>query len=95
MKSEKAGIKNIGYYVLGNVSFNVIFAMSKTIMINKIGGKENFVQNLQSSFAETFWFYTIMFAVLLIGDRIYKKTTIHQLNQRLNQVKKGSEENEK
>ena len=95
MKFKKAFFNYILYYVLGNVCFNAIFSITKTILINMLGAQEILLENFLSSFRETFIFYTFLFILILLANIIYKKYMINQLNQRLNKVKEGSDNYEK
>lgn len=95
MKFRKLFLPFLGYYVLGNVGFNFIFSITKTLCLNWLGGKENFVQNLYWSFAETVIFYTALFLLIAFVYMLYKKNMVNKLNQRLNQIKERSGKNEK
>lgn len=95
MNRKKMILNYLVFYVIGNVIFNIIFSIVKTIGINTIGGQESFTQNLLASLKETWIVYTLVFITIVAINEIYKKSTIHKLNQRLNQIKEGSEEDEK
>ena len=95
MKKMKTFFRYMIYYVIGNISFNIIFAIVKTLVINRLGGQDILEKNLLTSFRETFVIYTILFVILCGVNMIYKNYIVQQLNQKLNVVKIRGEKYEK
>lgn len=95
MSRKKMILNYVFWFIIGNVIFNILFSIVKTIGINSLGGNSVFIENLLASLQETWIVYTIIFIVLAVSNEIYKKNTIQKLNQRLKKIKEGSEAYEK
>lgn len=95
MKQLKILLNYFIFFIIGNVIFNTIYSIVKVFMINAIGGSERYSSNLILSFRETIIIYLIIYLFLIIIDIIKKRTTINRLNEKLKDMKKRGEKNEK
>lgn len=74
--------------IIGNIIFNLIYSIFKTITLVNIGAmNEVFVKNLKNSFTETFIIYLIIYVIAVIIQIYYDKTIINKLNKKLNKTK--------
>ena len=75
-------------FVIGNVIFNFIYSIVKTLVLKNIGAvNEIFVDNLKNSFTETFIIYVIIYVILVIIQILYDKAIVNKLNEKLNKTK--------
>ena len=75
-------------FVLGNIIFNFIFAIIKTLTLNSIGAiNETFIENFKISFVETFVVYIIIYVIAVIAQILYDKSIVNNLNNKLNKTK--------
>ena len=75
-------------FVIGNIIFNFIYAIIKTLTLKSIGATSEFlVENITNSLTETFIFYIIIYMLLLIIQNIYDKSLVNKLNNKLNKLK--------
>lgn len=75
--------------VVGNVFFNFVFAIVKTLTFHKLGAtRESFNSNLINSFKETFILYIVLYAIAVLVQVLYDNFIISELNKKLNQAKK-------
>ena len=74
--------------ILGNIIFNFVFAIIKTLTLTNIGAtNENFVDNLKISFTETYLVYIIIYIIAVIVQILYDKSIVNRLNNKLNKTK--------
>lgn len=74
--------------IIGNIIFNLIYTIFKTITLVNIGAmNEVFVKNLKNSFAETFTVYLIIYVTAVIIQIYYDRTIINKLNNMLKKTK--------
>ncbi len=95
MNQKKVALNYILFYIVGNVIFNIVFSTIKTVWVNAIGGRDLWLENLFISFQETILFYTLVYVIMVMMNESYKKITVYKLNQKLNKIKEGSEEDER
>lgn len=91
-------LKYILYYVIGNIIFNLVSSFSQIIFLSYFG------LNILSGFWNTYWniyfetsknfiiVYTIIFGILVIVDVLYKKYITQKLNENLQKIKRGDED---
>lgn len=74
--------------ILGNILFNIIFAIIKILTLHEIGAtNESFYNNMLSSFSETFIIYIIFYIVSVILQILYDRTLVNKLNNKLKKTK--------
>ena len=74
--------------ILGNIIFNVIYTIIKTITFHEIGAiNESFVNNMKLSFAETFMLYIIFYILAVVFQILYDRSLINKLNNKLKKTK--------
>lgn len=74
--------------VIGNIIFNIVYAIIKTLTFYKIGAtNETFIYNMMSSFAETFIIYMILYIISVVLQILYDKSIVKKLNNKLNKTK--------
>ena len=74
--------------IIGNIIFNFIYAIIKTLTFKNIGAiSENFTENMITSFRETFLVYILIYIISVIIQILYDKFLINQLNNKLNKTK--------
>lgn len=95
MKRVLGFLKYILYFIIGNVIFNLTFSVTKTIVINELGANEKFTELFIFSFKETNVIYSVVFLLILILNYIYNIYITKNLNEKLKNIRKGSEKYEK
>ena len=74
--------------ILGNILFNTIYALVKTLTFHKIGAtNEMLIDNLISSFGETLIIFIILYVVAVILQILYDSSIVNKLNNKLNKTK--------
>lgn len=74
--------------ITGNIIFNIVYAIIKTLTFYKIGAiNETFIDNMMSSFAETFIIYIILYIIAVVLQILYDKSIVNKLNNKLNKTK--------
>ena len=74
--------------ILGNILFNTIYALVKTLTFHKIGAtNEMLIDNLISSFGETLIIFSILYVVAVILQILYERSIVNKLNNKLNKTK--------
>ena len=74
--------------ILGNIIFNIVYAIIKTITFHEIGAiNEKFVNNITSSFSETFIVYIILYMLSAALQILYDKSIVNKLNNKLKKTK--------
>jgi len=74
--------------ILGNIIFNIIYAIIKTLTFYKIGAtNESFTNNIMLSFAETFTIYIIFYIISVVLQILYDKSLVYKLNNKLKKTK--------
>lgn len=74
--------------ILGNILFNTIYALVKTLTFHKIGAtNEMLIDNLISSFGETLIIFLILYVVAVILQILYDRSIVNKLNNKLNKTK--------
>lgn len=82
-------------FITGNIIFNFVYSIIKTMTLINIGAtKETFIENLKNSFIETFIIYIVIYLILVIIQVLYDKYIIDKLNNKLKQQRKRGDENE-
>ena len=94
MKSIKNILPYLLYFIVGNLLFNLIFSIIKTLTVNIIGGNESYINTFISSFNETILIYIPLFLLIVTVNILYKTIIINQLNSKLKKVKERGEKNE-
>jgi len=88
MKFFKKYYVYISELIIGNIIFNLIYSIFKTITLVNIGAiNEVFSKNLKNTFLETFIIYLIIYVIAVIIQIYYDKTVINKLNNKLNNTK--------
>lgn len=95
MRKVLGFLKYVLYFILGNIIFNLIFSATKTIVINELGANEKFTELFIFSFKETAVIYSVVFLLILILSYIYNIYITKNLNEKLKNIRKGSDKNEK
>lgn len=81
--------------IIGNIIFNFVFAIIKTLTLTNIGAtKENFIDNLKVSFIETYIVYIIIYIIAVIVQILYDKFIVYKLNNKLKKQRKGGNDYE-
>lgn len=81
--------------IIGNIIFNFVYTLIKTITLKNLGAiNENFTTNIITSFKETFIVYLIIYIILAVIQILYDKSIINKLNDKLNKQRKGGNSNE-
>lgn len=76
--------------IIGNILFNFIYTIIKTLTFKNIGAiNETFIENLTVSFSETLIVYIIIYSVLATIQILYDRAIVNKLNKKLNKAKKG------
>lgn len=74
--------------IVGNIIFNFIFSIIKTLTLNNIGAtNETFIENFKISFGETLIVYIIIYIIAVIMQILYDKSIVDKLNNKLNKTK--------
>ena len=74
--------------IVGNIIFNLIYSIFKTITLVNIGAmNEVFIKNFKNSFTETFIIYLIIYVIAVIMQVYYDKSIINKLNKKWNKTK--------
>lgn len=74
--------------ILGNIIFNVIYAIIKTLTFHQIGATNEIVtNNIISSFSETFIIYIVFYIVSVALQILYDKSLVNKLNNKLKKTK--------
>ena len=74
--------------VIGNIIFNFIYAVIKTLTFKNIGAtSETFIKNIKISCAETFIIYIVFYIIAVIAQILYDKSIVNKLNIKLNKTK--------
>ena len=74
--------------IIGNIIFNFIYAIIKTITLKNIGAiNETFIENMITSFTETFIVYIVIYIIAVIIQVLYDKSIVNKLNNKLNKTK--------
>lgn len=74
--------------IIGNIIFNTIYSLIKTLTFKKIGAtNETFIKNFLSSFKETFIVFIVMFIISVIVQIIYDRLIVKKLNDKLKRTK--------
>jgi len=94
MKSIKNILPYLLYFIVGNLLFNLVFSIIKTLTVNIIGGNESYINTFISSFNETILIYIPLFLLIVTVNILYKTIIINQLNSKLKKVKERGEKNE-
>lgn len=82
--------------ILGNIIFNLIYTVVKTLTFHKIGAaNEKLINNLISSFKETIIIFLILYIVSVIIQILYDKSIVKKLNNKLKNQKEGGDYYEK
>lgn len=95
MKSVLFILKYIGYFVIGNIIFNFIFASTQAVILNMLGLQENFFEIYISEFYNNLLIYSILFFIILFLNLIYNMVITKKLNKKLEKAKERSKEDEK
>ena len=75
-------------FIIGNIIFNFVYAIIKTLTFQKIGAiNETFAENIITSFEETFILYIIIYIISVILQVLYDKSIVKKLNMKLNKTK--------
>ena len=78
--------------IIGNIIFNFVFAIIKTLTLTNIGAtNETFVNNFKISFTETYLVYIIIYIIAVIVQILYDKSIVDRLNNKLNKTKERGE----
>lgn len=79
-------------FIVGNIIFNFIYAIIKTLTFKNIGAtNESFIENMPTSFIETFIVYIIIYVCSVIMQILYDKYIVNKLNDKLNKTKERGE----
>lgn len=79
-------------FIIGNIIFNMIYAIIKTLTFHGIGAiNETFMNNMILSFAETFIIYSIFYIISVIFQILCDKFIVNKLNNKLNKIKERRE----
>ena len=82
--------------IIGNIIFNFVYAIIKTLTFQSIGAtnetcfesfKVSFTENFKISFVETFVVYIIIYVIAVIAQILYDKSIVNNLNNKLNKTK--------
>ena len=74
--------------ILGNIIFNTIYAIVKTLTFHTIGAtSETLMNNMISSFKETIIIFLIFYSVSVILQILYDRSIVNKLNNKLNKTK--------
>ena len=74
--------------IFGNIIFNFIYAVVKTLTFHTIGAtSETFMNNLIVSFKETILIFLIIYIVSVILQILYDRFLINKLNNKLSKTK--------
>lgn len=82
-------------FIFGNIIFNLLFSIIKTIILNNIGGiDETYINNFLYSFRETILCYILIYVFILIIQISYDRYLVKTLNEKLKKQKKGGNDDE-
>ena len=82
--------------IIGNIIFNFVYAIIKTLTFQNIGAtNETLFENLKVSFAETFIVYIIIYVIAVVTQILYDRSIVKKLNNKLNKTKERGEWYEK
>ena len=74
--------------IVGNIIFNFIFSIIKTLILNNIGAtNETVIENFKISIGETLIVYIIIYIIAVIMQILYDKSIVDKLNNKLNKTK--------
>lgn len=74
--------------LIGNIIFNFVYAIIKTLTFQSIGAtNETFFESFKVSFTETFIVYIVIYIVSVIVQILYDKSIVDKLNNKLNKTK--------
>ena len=74
--------------IIGNIIFNIIYAIIKTLTYLKIGEvNATFIENFKMSVEETIIIYTILYIISVIWQILYDKAIVKKLNMKLEKTK--------
>ena len=74
--------------IIGNIIFNTVYATIKTLTFYKIGAaNETFIDNMISSFSETFIIYIVFYIISVVFQVLYDKSIVNKLNNKLKKTK--------
>ena len=75
-------------FIIGNIIFNSVYATIKTLTFYEIGAtNETFIENMISSFSETFMIYIIFYIISVVLQILYDKAIVSKLNNKLKKTK--------
>jgi hypothetical protein len=75
-------------FIVGNIIFNLIYTVIKTLTFQRIGAvNETFFKNIIGSFKETIIVYIIVFVLSVIAQVLYDNYLIKKLNNKLKKTK--------
>ncbi len=78
--------------IIGNIIFNFVYAIIKTLTFQNIGAtNETLFENLKVSFAETFIVYIIIYVIAVVTQILYDRSIVKKLNNKLNKTKERGE----
>lgn len=95
MKLLKKYYIYISEFIIGNILFNFIYAIIKTLTFKSIGAMhETFIKNIITSFAETFIVYIVIYILSVMAQILYDKSIVNKLNNKLNKTKERGDDDE-
>ena len=78
--------------IIGNIIFNFVYAIIKTLTFQNIGAtNETLFENLKVSFAETFIVYIVIYVIAVVTQILYDRSIVKKLNNKLNKTKERGE----
>lgn len=78
--------------IIGNILFNFVYVIIKTLTFKNIGAiNETFAENMITSFSETLIVYIIIYSVLVAIQILYDRAIVNKLNNKLNKTKERGE----
>ena len=81
--------------IIGNIIFNIVYSIIKTITFKNIGGTtEVFIENMITSFSETLIVYLIIYSILVAVQILYDRAMVNKLNKKLNKTKERGDYDE-
>lgn len=87
MKKLSLVLKLFGYFLIGNVVFNVFFSLTETIIVNKLGMNIGFFSTYINNFKNSLWIYTVIYFMILTTIYMYDIFSVKELNKKLQKVK--------
>ena len=74
--------------IIGNILFNFVYSIIKTITFKNIGATtEIFSENMITSFSETLIVYIIIYSILVVIQILYDRAIVNKLNKKLNKTR--------